>query len=255
MTSWIVPSDTHNPGDTGHTTDHNTIADDLTLIGSAVPLVTGGLTGATAAMRYVGATSSGAPVSGTFVTGDVSGDQSGKLWMCTAAGSPGTWTQIGASLSNPMTTTGDVITATSGGTPARLAIGSAGQYLVVSGGTPVWGGLTGTLTGYIAPAVVTLTGASTVSVNAASGNDFRLTLTASTWTMGAPSNAVDGQRIDFQLAQDGTGSRTIAWNAIYSFGTAGTPTLTTTASKTDVIGFIYNAAKTKWLCAGVALGF
>jgi hypothetical protein len=73
--------------------------------------------------------------------------------------------------------------------------------------------------------------------------------------MGAPTNPVDGQRIDFMLAQDGTGSRTIAWNAAYDFGTAGAPTLTTTASKMDVTGFIYRAASSKWACAGTAFGF
>lgn len=52
-----------------------------------------GLTGATAASRYVGATTSGAPASGTFAKGDWIIDQAGVRWTCTTAGSPGTWTQ------------------------------------------------------------------------------------------------------------------------------------------------------------------
>ena len=211
MTTWSVPSDTHALLDTGHTTDHNTICDDLTLINAAVPLVSGGLTGATSAMRFVGATTSGAPGSGTFLKGDVAGDQTGKLWMCTTAGSPGTWTQIASA--------------------------------------------TGTLTQYIAPAVVALTGASSTTVNAALGNDFRLTLTSSSWTIANPTNPVDGQRIDFQLTQDGTGSRTVAWDTAYDFGATGAPTLTTTASKVDIGGFIYNSALSKWLGAGTVKGF
>ena len=55
-----------------------------------------GLTGATAATRYVGGTASGAPASGTFAVGDYSIDQTGKLFVCTVAGTPGTWTQVGA---------------------------------------------------------------------------------------------------------------------------------------------------------------
>lgn len=55
-----------------------------------------GLTGATAATRYVGGTASGAPASGTFAVGDFVIDQTGKLWVCTTAGTPGTWTQIGS---------------------------------------------------------------------------------------------------------------------------------------------------------------
>lgn len=53
-----------------------------------------GLTGATAATRYVGGTSSGAPASGTFATGDFIIDQTGKAWVCTASGTPGTWAQL-----------------------------------------------------------------------------------------------------------------------------------------------------------------
>lgn len=41
-------------------------------------------------------------------------------------------------LSNPMTTTGDIIYATSGATPGRLGIGSANQVLTVISGIPSW---------------------------------------------------------------------------------------------------------------------
>ncbi len=57
----------------------------------------GGGGGATAATRWVGATASGAPASGTYATGDFIIDQTGKVWICTAAGTPGTWTQVGGS--------------------------------------------------------------------------------------------------------------------------------------------------------------
>lgn len=53
-----------------------------------------GLTGATAAGRYVGATTGGAPVSGTFLTGDWVTDQTGSVWVCTSGGTSGTWIQI-----------------------------------------------------------------------------------------------------------------------------------------------------------------
>lgn len=49
------------------------------------------LTGATAASGYVGGTTSGAPTSGTFAVGDMVIDQTGPLWVCTTAGTPGTW--------------------------------------------------------------------------------------------------------------------------------------------------------------------
>ena len=55
-----------------------------------------GMTGATASSRYVGATSSGAPTTGTFAVGDWIIDQTGKIYVATVAGSPGTWVQVGA---------------------------------------------------------------------------------------------------------------------------------------------------------------
>ncbi len=65
-----------------------------------------GITGATAASRYVGATTSGAPISGTFAVGDFVIDQTGKVWVCTAAGTPGTWGQVGSTVSPATTVTG-----------------------------------------------------------------------------------------------------------------------------------------------------
>ncbi len=56
-------------------------------------LAPGGLTGATAATRYVGGTTSGAPTAGTFDVGDFVIDQTGVVWICTTAGTPGTWTK------------------------------------------------------------------------------------------------------------------------------------------------------------------
>lgn len=55
-----------------------------------------GLTGATAATRYVGGTTSSSPASGTFAVGDYVIGEDGTVYICTVAGSPGTWTQVGS---------------------------------------------------------------------------------------------------------------------------------------------------------------
>lgn len=57
------------------------------------------------------------------------------------AGAPNTvaWTTGGGGgFPNPMTTSGDMITATAGGTAVRLAAGLNGQVLTMSGGVPLW---------------------------------------------------------------------------------------------------------------------
>lgn len=71
-------------------------------ITSVSDLAVSGLTGATVASRYVGATASGSPASGTFAVGDFVIDHTGVVWVCTTAGTPGTWTSA-AALALPLT--------------------------------------------------------------------------------------------------------------------------------------------------------
>jgi len=75
----------------------------------------------------------------------------------------------------------------------------------------------------------------------------KVTLTANV-TFDAPSNPTTGQYISIICIQDGTGSRTIAWNAVFEFKDDETPTATTTAAKGDLFTFRYNGAK--WLEVG-----
>ena len=67
-------------------------------------------------------------------------------------------------------------------------------------------------------------------------------------TLNAPTNPTTGQFITILIIQDGTGSRTVTFNAIYEFKDDTAPTLTTTASKGDVFVFRYNGSK--WLEMG-----
>ena len=67
-------------------------------------------------------------------------------------------------------------------------------------------------------------------------------------TFDAPTNPTTGQFISIVCIQDGTGSRTIAWNAVFEFASDTAPTATTTASKADMFNFRYNGSK--WLEVG-----
>ena len=119
-----------------------------------------------------------------------------------------------------------------------------------------------TMTGKLAPKVTVLTDAATVAVNAAAGNDFRLTFTSAVGAsraIGAPTNAVDGQSVTYELIQGASGGPyTVSWASGatgYDFGTAGAPTLSTGASAIDLAAFRYSAAKGQWLYLGTAGGF
>tara|TARA_R110002124_G_scaffold51410_2_gene148812 strand:+ start:2734 stop:3138 length:405 start_codon:yes stop_codon:yes gene_type:complete len=92
-----------------------------------------------------------------------------------------------------------------------------------------------------------LTDASTITWNAATQEVCKVTL-AGNRTMAAPTNSTSGQFISILVIQDGTGGRTISWNAVFEFTTDTAPTLTTTAAKGDIFVFRYNGAK--WLEVG-----
>ena len=83
---------------------------------------------------------------------------------------------------------------------------------------------------------VALTDASTVAVDLSLGNNFTLTL-AGNRTLAAPSNVTAGQSGVIVVTQDGTGSRTLAYNSAYKFAGGTAPTLTTTASAVDVLAY------------------
>ncbi len=61
--------------------------------------------------------------------------------------------------------------------------------------------------------------------------------------LSAGSGGITGQFISLLVIQDGTGSRTLTFNAVYEFTGDEAPTLTTTASKGDLFVFRYNGSK------------
>ena len=93
----------------------------------------------------------------------------------------------------------------------------------------------------------TLTDQATVTWDASTQDVCKLTLGGNR-TMAAPTNNTTGQFISILVIQDGTGSRTLTWNAVFEFASDTAPTLTTTASLGDVFVFRYNGSK--WLEVG-----
>jgi hypothetical protein len=94
----------------------------------------------------------------------------------------------------------------------------------------------------------TLTDGATISWDVSTKSVAKVTLGGNR-TLSAPSNALGaGQFISLLVIQDGTGSRTLTWNAVYEFASDTAPTLTTTGGKGDLFVFRYNG--TKWLEVG-----
>lgn len=125
--------------------------------------------GATADTRFMGATASGAPTSGTFAKGDYIVDQSGAMWVCTASstsGTPGTWTSTSGS-SGITALTGDV-TASGTGSVAATLVGTTNVENIISANTTVAGALQKGTIGTIGS--ITATGSSQTSVAALTYN-------------------------------------------------------------------------------------
>ncbi len=93
----------------------------------------------------------------------------------------------------------------------------------------------------------TLSDGSTISWNALTQPVAKVTLGGNR-TLAAASGGEAGAFISLLIIQDGTGSRTVTFNAAYEFKDDTAPTLTSTAAKGDLFVFRYNGSK--WLEVG-----
>ena len=91
--------------------------------------------------------------------------------------------------------------------------------------------------------ITTLTDATSITSDFAKGNNFLVTLGGNR-TLAAPSNAVAGQSGSIYVIQDGTGSRTLAYNAAWQFVSATVPTLSTGAGDVDMLVYMTRSATT-----------
>lgn len=102
---------------------------------------------------------------------------------------------------------------------------------------------------------VTLTDAATIATDASLSNQFRVTLGGNR-TLGNPTNPTDGQKVMWELIQDGTGSRTITLDTAFALGTdISSITLSTTAGKRDFLGAVYNSTTSKWYIIAFVKGY
>jgi hypothetical protein len=122
--------------------------------------------------------------------------------------------------------------------------------------------ITSTLTaaGFIGrqqPRVVTITDATSITINSDT-TDIALqtnTQVAGTLTINAPTGTpVDGQKIMLRLRA--TNAQTFSFNAAFTGGTdLSLPTTSSSGSKYDYLGFVYNSAATKWQLIAKAFGY
>ena len=127
------------------------------------------------------------------------------------------------------------------GGEAQLYYDGNEKFNTTSTGATVTGLLTATTSANITQVALTSSSNAVAWDARAAANAYHL-LTENT-TFAAPSNAVEGAIISVELAQPGSGGPyTVAWNTIYEFAASTAPTMTATASKTDILSFRYNGS-------------
>ncbi len=107
---------------------------------SGTDLSLSGLTGAVTPVRYVGGTATVAPTTGTFAVGDFVISANGSAWICTVAGTPGTWVGVSSVLLAPKaspTFTGTVtVPAAAAATSATKLSDLSSALTITSGALP-----------------------------------------------------------------------------------------------------------------------
>jgi len=101
----------------------------------------------------------------------------------------------------------------------------------------------------------TLTPADNIEIDWSLGNVATCLLDRATTTF-TFTGAYAGAKLVIRLKQDTTGGRLVSWPTSVRYGAdISEITLSTDASKTDYIGFIYNLADTKYDVVAIARGF
>jgi hypothetical protein len=204
----------------GHTTSETTIGDNLVITGD---LSVGGVTLPETIADTVGAMVSSNTESGITVAYD---DADNTLDFTV-----GTLNQD---------TTGSAATLTTARTIGGVSFDGSANITPTTFTTASFSGaVTAATSAKITQVALTSSSNAVAWDAAAAANAYHVTTENTTFS--APSNAVEGAIISVELAQGGT-ARTVAWNTVFEFAASTAPTVTATASKTDIFAFRYNGS-------------
>jgi hypothetical protein len=138
------PADVQHPdgtvvygGTIAFTDSTNQPAQGGSAVGVAAAFAPTGLTGAVTASRYVGGTASVAPTTGTFAVGDYVITATGRVWVCTVAGTSGTWVEPASVTFAPKaspTFTGTVTVPAAAAVTSATKLADLSSYLTIASG-------------------------------------------------------------------------------------------------------------------------
>jgi len=216
------------------TVQYDTVTSVVTVPGAAFPTATGTWTAGTYAALYDALTSGNLLFAWPNATAAI------------VSGATASVPSVNVTLTTPLANSASAILprTTIGTIPV---IGASG----ISTTVPVQSGIA-TLsytasTGVLAAAnfVKTLTDAASVTLDASTASYFTWTVAAVGRTL-VLTNGTNGQIVELEVVQDGTGSRTITTTTNVTWAAGTLPTLSTPAASVDLLRFTYNSAATKW---------
>jgi hypothetical protein len=118
------------------------------------------------------------------------------------------------------------------GTAAVKNTGTSGDAVPICNASNTFGKAQGS-------AQVALSDAANIATDASLGNVFAVTL-GDNRTLDNPTNLVSGFTYIWNINQDGTGSRTLAYGSVFKFPGGSTPVLSTAASSKDSLSCVYD---------------
>jgi hypothetical protein len=116
-----------NVAATGTVSAGTTVTATTALVGQSLQV--SGLTGSVVASRYVGQTASGAPSTGAHLLGDFSTSSIGEVFVCSVAGTPGTWVQVIAGSLAALALTNAMVSASAAIAISKLADPTTGKVI------------------------------------------------------------------------------------------------------------------------------
>ena len=158
-----------------------------------------------------------------------------------------TWQAVPSSLPSQTSNSGKYLTTD----------GSTASWATVSAGSSFTGGTVANATTFSSSVAFgarydelrsDVTASSTTNFDCSVSNVANVTLSASITSLTFSNIPASGRvfTLTLFLNQDATGSRTVAWPAAVKWPAAAAPTLTTTASKTDIITLVTHDGGTNW---------
>jgi hypothetical protein len=153
--------------------------------------------------------------------------------------------QNGAAAAQRFKVSSSGIITINSGINANGSLGTNNQVLTSNGNVAYW-----TNSPRLAPRVLTTTSSATPTINTNDVDVYGITALAvniTSFTTNLTGSPTDGQKLWIYIV--GTAARTITWGASFEASTVALPTTTVSTNRLDV-GFVWNAATSKWRCVG-----